>query len=116
MDNVACARLQDRAKFIPARDEAGEETAGIYRTTVQFRFNDTRPEIPRDMKTRMSFIVEPDGTVSNCMFARITEVETEASNRCPAGRMYEPPLNEAGEPVRIRLEVESTVKRTELPD
>ena len=69
LDNATCARLMERARFKPARDASGRPLADSYSGRMMWRLPDpdeTRPLPPMPYNMVVTFVVEPDGMVSQC--------------------------------------------------
>ena len=115
MDTVACARISERARFDPATNAAGEKIHGSYGTTVLFRFNDQRQAGPQQGEVSVAFIVEADGTVSDCVVDTTRRADGGQEPICPAGMSFEPYRNSAGQAVRTRVEVTNAVVVTQIP-
>jgi TonB family protein len=119
LDTAACRSASSRALFFPARDVAGNPVVGSYSTIVRWQIPDYGPmDIPKPTKSVLSFIIEKDGTISNCRFVTSNR---HLSNPCGYRESFNPPINANGEPVRKKVtrafvETVSDIDDSEIDD
>jgi len=127
LDTIACKKVVERARFVPARDEVGKPVAGTWATTVNWQIPDDDYEYdendegsnvaPQPGYLVITMVVEADGTVSDCTVER---AEGEAArmfpNSCPYGRQVEPILDVDGNPQRTRIRMMFRLVHEPLPD
>lgn len=129
LDGVTCDLLRQRARFTPARNAKGEAVVGAYTSAVRWQIPDFRIP-PVSGVVSGSFIVGKDGLVSNCRLLRLEtnpgkdlSREAESSLRELAERQFctsqvynAPYVDDAGQPVRMRVIVTHTVETETLGD
>ena len=115
LKTLTCQLLQERGRFEPARDEQGKAMPGLYSGTVRWQIpeGEQGPSLaPTNGSWTISFIVEADGSMSNCEFEATND--QNPGNLCDFGDvpMFQPILGENGEPVRrrVRIETKTTVE------
>jgi TonB family protein len=104
LDDTACNLITQRAVFDPARDKKGKAVWGTYSSRVVWKMNDPTPP-PQPMQTMSSFIVETDGSVTDCVMTATgisPEQVEKAKGSCERSR-FEPYVDENGTPVRRRF-------------
>ncbi len=129
VDDLACANVMERARFIPARDASGKPISSIYQNTVQIRIPDTRnPYRPsRDEfppgAIKFEVTVEKDGYVTECKNVvregRFAGVFLSGSadricNGLDNIRNY-PALDDQGNPVRSKRTILFSVEEEIIP-
>jgi TonB family protein len=108
LDAAACDFVTTRALFDPAKDKRGKVVAGNYQNSVLWRIPNAI-DLPKIGQSTITFVVEIDGTMSDCKFE--TTVDVPASfDPCAAKPVFEPRRNEAGEPIRARVVTSNVVR------
>lgn len=113
LDDTACNLITVRAVFDPARDRKGKPIWGSYSSRVVWKMKEPDPA-PVAMEVVSSYIVETDGSVSDCQITGtgITMEQRENGLRNCSRMMFAPYVDADGEPVRrrarstLKLEVE----------
>lgn len=113
LDAATCRLIVRRARFNPALDEGGNPTSGYYTTNV-------RGMIPLDLPpepgtSTQSYVVGPDGTLSNCRVKETDGVESSGTAACPAEIMDGSFKDSAGKPVSRRVLVKYQVTLANAP-
>ncbi|WP_408591191.1 energy transducer TonB [Novosphingobium sp.] len=107
LDNQTCLLLMQRARFTPGTDGNGKPAASTYRSSVRW-------QIPRDIHVEAalftySYVVQADGTVSDCKVVRTNGAAAGYGNVAgdgPCGRLGQhlaPYLDPTGKPVARRV-------------
>lgn len=111
LDQATCRILTERAQFKPARDRKGNPVAGSWSSRFRWVYVDRGPQTVKAMTTVETFIVEPDGTPSNCQVTREGMELTDAKSPsvCALNERFTPFRNHAGSPVRKKVIVTRTV-------
>lgn len=109
LDRATCNLVTLRARFQPAKDARGRPTTGAYRNRVRWVLPALVPQ-PRPMEGIVTFIVEADGTFSNCRLVKPVDPAVEAAARtpCNSGTRTTPFTDESGNPVRRRVTITQT--------
>ncbi|WP_235523016.1 TonB family protein [Novosphingobium sp. Leaf2] len=110
LDVTTCNLVTLRAMFDPARDRKGRAIASTYSTRVVWKMNDPRPA-PEPMNFVSTFILETDGTVSDCKVegSPMTAPQVaQAQERCTKGEFL-PYRDDRGQPVRRRVRATQSV-------
>jgi protein TonB len=118
LDTLACRKITERGRFVPATNERGRPVAGEWRSTVVWQVPERgQLAIPRPGILVSSLVVERDGSVSEC---RIEEAEGEARRTsgqfCASAVKFSPPTDARGNPQRTRLRVTMSVSSEPLSD
>lgn len=117
MDNVVCARLQQRGNFNPALSAEGVKVAAKHQMTVMFRYDDYPAiPVPETGQAFLSFTVDEEGNVSDCVRDSSFASTDMAAPPCPEGLTFEPALDALGKPISVRLITTISVKRAKLTD
>ncbi|MEO0461614.1 MAG: TonB family protein [Pseudomonadota bacterium] len=109
LDNATCAIAMDRGKFEPAQDADGMPVASEFGFTHRWRKRS--PEFSGPMNISVRFLIEADGTVSECeVLERSGNIEDRMREMmekepCPGvGKTGRPPYrDENGVPVARRV-------------
>ena len=117
LDSTACAKVMERARFQPATDVKGRRVKGEWHNSVVWQIPPPEP-VPPPGSLVTSFIVETDGTTSDCRIERIEGWFDESASApalaeaiCPpAGAKMQPVRDDEGQPVRKRVRVISRVE------
>lgn len=115
LDQATCSLLMTRARFNPAHDKKGKPTLGSW--SNRFKWQIPEPEIapaPQPFTYTMSFIVEPDGTTSNCTSTDTGGAESD-KGPCGKGQVFEPYRDATGQAVRRRVAMKMDLTVTD-PD
>ncbi len=114
LDNAACSAAVRRARFYPALDKKGNPIAGAYRTQIRWQIPEDRPEaVPTSQTVTLAYIIEKDGSVTNCRFKSDPEILFDACSQIDS---FSPPTNALGEPVRKRFVQAIVIKVEDVPD
>lgn len=116
LDKASCAVVMERAKFDPARDEAGDPIEGVYEDAHYWRKRE--PEFPGTMKVHVAFTVDETGQSSDCevieVSGSISEQMRKSFEREPCPGINRPARaiyrDDAGNPVARRVELVFDVK------
>lgn len=115
LDSVACAKVVERGSFTPATDGKGRRVKGEWYNAVQWRIPELMPP-PGPSYFTGSFVVEADGTVTQC---KVEKAEPEADQAeqafCAMMGKFEPIIDADGNPVRQRVRIMSRVVHEDLP-
>lgn len=119
LDRATCEKLLERARFTPARDGDGKPVVTDWHSAVRWQipsrgeYQSYPPPAPRPVSFVTSFIVEKDGSVSNCQ----TERSEGAApvDPCAFGTVFEPILDDKGNPVRRRVRTTIEVVHEDVP-
>ena len=112
LDEATCSLVTRRAIFSPARDARGRPTTGSYSNRVRWMVpTDGGPRQIGELLAVQTFVVETDGSVSNCrIFLNGNEQsDTRAMDVCTPGSHYKPFVDSAGNPVRRKVTMQMTV-------
>jgi TonB family protein len=101
LDQAACDYVTDRAIFDAATDKKGRVVVGAYQNSVTWRIP-SAIDLPKAGQSTIVFVVEADGTVSDCNFETTVEMP-EGFDGCAEPPQFEPRRNEAGEAIRVRV-------------
>lgn len=104
LDETSCSLLLRRARFTPALDRKGKPTEGSW--VSRFRWVLPEPQIqpsPQPFLDQISFIVEPDGSATECTATGDTTKLTREKGPCGYGKVFEPYKDAAGNPVRRKV-------------
>jgi protein TonB len=117
LDAIACEKVTERARFVPARNQFGEPVPGSWATTVVWQLDDGElNDAPQPGFLVVTMVVEPDGRVSDC---RIERAEGEAAefplDECGEGQRFEPILDADGNPQRTRIRMMARLVHEQLP-
>lgn len=108
LDQAACDYVTARAIFEPAADKKRKVVNGVYQNSVTWRIPNSL-DLPKAGQSTIVFVVESDGTVSECKFE--TTIDIPLGFDGYANRpQFEPRRNDAGEAIKIRV-VSSTVTK-----
>lgn len=108
LDEIACQRLMERARFVPARDAEDRPTAGEFRQFISFRSDGLRPR-PEPQEWNYTFVVEADGSVSSCSIETLEGVTEAWACGFPRGPVYKPILDDNGRAVRTAVKMTGQV-------
>lgn len=106
LDIATCTVLQQRAKFRPANNAAGQAVASTYHSRTRWTLP-APPVLPAAMELTTSFIVETDGTRSHCVVKGSGPMPVDraplAEKLCQGQPFTEPYRNAQGQPIRQRV-------------
>lgn len=116
LDSVTCELLVERALFKPALDIKGKPTTGSYSSRVRWVI----PKGPTQIEPShhsVSFIVEADGTATNCAETRdgVPVEDSDLHSLCSNGTIMQPYTDAAGKPVRKRVVVTQAITLSDVP-
>ncbi len=123
MDEIVCQRMMERAQFSPALDDDGKPVASRYSSNVVFAFPDgqyTQPQ-PIPAEAKMVFTVGEDGKIYDCNVSGDEGFVARTGWKCPKTgpgslTVFEPALDEEGNPVRVKITNTATVQVEPLAD
>ncbi|MBB3033104.1 energy transducer TonB [Alteriqipengyuania lutimaris] len=114
LQSKTCEMLAKRAEFTPATDTEGRPVIGTYDGTVRWVIPEDRlaeglRNRPREGEWDYSFVIERDGSVSECEIAVLDGPPRRWACGFPEGDVYPPFRGEDGEPVRKRVRMEGRI-------
>jgi periplasmic protein TonB len=118
LDTVACNLISERARFSAATDARGRPTKGTYTNRVRWVLPRNLPQ-PRDLSLEATYIVEEDGSFSNCTIVRTEGMSPEEIAKlrtpCLGPATTTPFLDESNNPVRRLVRVRNFTKVEPVP-
>jgi len=66
LDETACAKAMERARFSPAKDASGSAVSGTFTARINWRLPDTSALFSSPSITETTFTINPDGSPSDC--------------------------------------------------
>ena len=108
LDDAACDYVTARAIFEPATDKKRKAVNGVYQNAVSWRIP-TAIDLPKAGQSTMVYVVEADGTVSDCKFDTTIELPPSVQV-CANPPQFDPRRNAAGQAIKVRV-VTSTVTK-----
>jgi len=115
LDSAACAKILERAEFEPARNSRGKPVAGTWSNSVRWVIPEPQPA-PAPGYLVASFIVETDGSVSECVVDRAEGAgEAVREEMCRPDMSVQPILDGDGEPVRKRVRIMTRIVHEDVP-
>ena len=113
LDRIACAKLMQRGRFKPARDEKGIPIASRYEQAVRFVLPGAK-SLPIERHFVLEYLVDRDGSVKEC---RVEGLPDDAEkNPCDVAPTFEPPRSEDGTLEQRRYRLTHIVERLPLSD
>ncbi|MXO95335.1 TonB family protein [Erythrobacter aquimaris] len=113
LDRIACAKLMERGRFKPARDEKDIPIASRYEQAVRFVLPGAK-RLPRERRFILEYVVDRDGSVIECRVEGVPE--DVKKNPCDAPPTFEPPRADDGTPEQRRYRQSHIVERLPLSD
>ncbi|MCA0904385.1 energy transducer TonB [Qipengyuania aquimaris] len=113
LDRIACAKLMQRGRFKPARDEKGIPIASRYEQAVRFVLPGAK-SLPRERRFILEYVVDRDGSVIECRVEGLPE--DVKKDPCDARPTFEPPRADDGTPEQRRYRQSHIVERLPLSD
>lgn len=113
LDAATCDSVIRRARFNPATDGAGNPTNGTYSTSVRWVIPAVPAPEPDDFL--LTFIVDSDGKAVECSARRSEALGEVGPDSCSKLPKFEPYKDKAGDPVRKRVTVRSTISVEPVP-
>ena len=115
LDETTCRVMTQRARFSPALDKKGKPITGTWASRFRWVLqDDDPPPVPKPFVDTVSFIVETDGTATECTHSGPGPV-SKAASPCGYGQVFEPPRDDTGNLVRRKVTVKITLEVTD-PD
>lgn len=122
LDKVSCDLMIQRARFHPATDAEGRPVAGRYSSKVNWTM-DASPDVRSLAAIKpgsivLSFIVELDGSATNCKVESPVGGLTGVSMSdppCDRGPIVQPFVDAKGQPVRKRVTYTQTSAVDDVP-
>lgn len=110
LDATACALIEERGMFTPALDPDGKPVVSTWSTRVAWQIPEDAGEdfgqpLLENRKLSFSFIVERDGSVTDCRVIEESGPGFPADDTCPAGAHMPPARDGNGLPVRKQVTV-----------
>jgi TonB family protein len=121
LDDTACAKVMERARFNPAKDASGRLVGDVYSTRVNWRLPDTDGVVslpPLPMHVVTTFYIETDGSVSDCetlMNGKPAPVEGHCAQQI-LGRRYPIQKDAAGNPIRQKMRTSLRYEKIDADD
>lgn len=104
LDEATCRLVTQRARFFPAVDEQNNPIEGSYSNRIRWVLPAVTPPEPGTALT--TFIVEPDGSISDCKITLTGAAARQLSklgNTCASTARMDPYKGPDGRPVRKRV-------------
>lgn len=119
LDSTTCSLLIKRARFVPALDKKGKPVGSIYRS--RFRWVIPSYSGPSQLTPGsriISFVVEPDGSATNCqgMIDGVAQTGPAATGPCDGKTRFQPIKDADGNPVRKKVTVSMKLEVSDAPD
>lgn len=115
LDETTCRLLVERATFHPATDKEGDAVAGTWSSAVRWEIPSSSPAVPPAHSTRLSYIVDIDGSVRDCRAGMSLDADAgEQICASVTAQTFDPPLNAKGELEAVRVIMTTTVEREPL--
>jgi TonB family protein len=115
LDTTACDMISKRAQFTPAKNKKGKPIVGFYYNRVRWVLPKTLP-VPVSGQSTLSFIIETDGSVTNCKVSS-TYAETKNQDKiCEEIKSFDVPLDVKGKPVRKSVATSNVLIVKDIPD
>lgn len=108
LDQATCDYVTTRAIFEPATDKKRKVVNGIYQNSVTWRIPKAI-DLPKVGQSTIVYVVEADGTVSDCKFDTTVELPPGFEG-CANPPQFEPRRNDAGEAIRVRVVTSNVTK------
>jgi len=111
LDEATCTLLMQRARFLTARDEAGTPVDSTYANRVRWVVPQAIPA-PTPYDFQMSFVVEADGSLSDCKLLVATGIPADSISNLSEPCMqksYVPYRDAAKKPVARRVNMRLSV-------
>lgn len=117
LDAATCANVMRRARFRPALDANGNPANGSFSSRVRWTIPKT-PAFIESGERKLTFTVEKDGTVTNCVETRAghSYPNSFAQSLCASGNKVMPYTDAAGAPVRKQVVIFQSVTVGEAPN
>ena len=115
LDDTACLRLEQRAMFEPARNDAGERVPGNWSTSVVWRMPDMQ-RYPLPEPAHVEFVIEVDeaGNTMSCEIIAFEAPGMGPDRPCLDNQIYFPVEDENGNPVARRIRFRMQVIHEEI--
>lgn len=116
LDETACSLVQSRGRFTPATDAKGKAIAGSWSSSVRWEIPDGPRPWPKPSDFDATFVIEADGSVSECRVDRRGDIPAGADpcERLRAGK-FQRPLDPLGRPTRLRVHSKYVTTVERLP-
>jgi len=116
LKQLTCKLITLRALFVPKRDDQGRAVEGVFDGSVRWQIPEGRRPAPQESTWDYAFTVEPDGSVSDCQIDTLTGVERYWACGFPEGIVFEPMVDDDGNPVRRRVRMRGSVTIEDFED
>lgn len=116
LDVATCRLITDRARFEPARNARGKPITGSWASSVRWQIPKMDGQYPpmRPGLGVRSYLVDPDGKVSDCRVEKaegsIAMPDPVGPFPCPSMKFSRGYLDENGNPVRKRVRNTSSIE------
>ena len=119
LDETACRLMSERGRFLPALDKKGKPTTGTWASRFRWVLPEPEPMKIEAFSQLKSFIVETDGTATQCQSLAngVSDLELDKGMPCNRTAMVVPFTDADGKPVRrkVTLTVSLTVTDPAAP-
>ena len=112
LKQLTCFLITTRARFTPKRDDQNRAVEGVFDGTVRWQIPEDNAGLrraPEEGTWDYSFIVETDGSVSDCRINILTGYDEVWACGYGDGPVYAPILDEDGNPVRRKVRMSGRV-------
>jgi protein TonB len=103
LDNATCTILTERARFSPATSSTGKPIASTWKSSFRWEIPRQPLKVPVSTSHTVSFIINRDGSVSDCSVSNITGAKSEDLCNSVRKMTFEPALGADGKAVRKRV-------------
>jgi TonB family protein len=115
LDTTACEVISKRAHFTPAKDKKGHAISSFYSSRVRWQIPNIMP-IPVSGQATISFIIEKDGSVSNCKVSTTFADMKNKDQICAQMRGFVVAVDEKGDPVRKSVAMSNAIIVKDMAD
>lgn len=113
LDQTACRLISQRALFWPGRGPNGKARADTWTSAVNWVMEQALEPVAA-MRETITYFVETDGSVTNCVVVRdgVTQPPSPSCKPERTPRLFRPYLDASGHPVRRKV-VQTSVRAVE---
>ena len=122
LDRLACEKITERARFVPARDAEGNRAPNQWQNQVVWVAPEAQDvafeNVPEPGELTVNMVIERDGTVSKCAVERATgglALPGAQSAFCANLGPFQPLLGADGKPERRRIRLRSSIEHLPAP-
>ncbi len=118
LDEQTCKLIARRAFFRPATDPDGTAAAGFWSSAVRWEIPERSQAGPTQASLTTSFVIELDGSVSDCTAEGTGLRSSDQNSRCDhwTSRVFTPYKDANGNPVRKRVIMKNEVTLVDPSD